>query len=261
MALVAAFTDYGILNPNWFVSKIQEKLNDRDLSGLTNNTIQSIKVTHEHPLANLLTAALNGEKVRYDIIPAISVVESDENETTKMLGQGYLGEQLIEYSWFEDYVEKYVTQKERQEHGLITDTQLAAIGTAFDNTESGKLLLKTYKYYLDESCFVGLWCGSKHERQILGNVLRSIIYDLKKDMIEAGLMDITIRTDKGLINTNFGRTLYGQETEITFKNSFRNFSIYSEEPLDLTAVDVKTFGEYENGEDSIENYEREEVET
>jgi hypothetical protein len=67
-------------------------------------------------------------------------------------------------------------------------------------------------------------------------------------MISRKAVDISITSNKGLVNTNFGKIIYGQETEIQFLNGFRNYIVTDEEFLEN--FDVITSGNYKNNIDN-----------
>jgi ligand-binding sensor protein len=67
-------------------------------------------------------------------------------------------------------------------------------------------------------------------------------------MISRKAVDISITSNKGLVNTNFGKIIYGQETEIQFLNGFRNYIVTDEEYLEN--FDVITSGNYKNNIDN-----------
>lgn len=255
------FCDYLIITPDWFIDYIQSEIRKRDIKGLTGgNRISDVRVTGEHPLVALTGSLLQGggEQAWSGLLPAISVIESDEDETYTTIGQGKRASGRLTKSWVSQIRESFPDIRDRNKTGLITDTQLKDIETMIGIKDY--ILCEVEEFMLKESVFVSLWCHSLEERKILGTMLRSVIFDMRKAMLKARLTDIHIRVSKGLNNFNFGRVLYGQEIEVSYVNTIRNLTASEDMPVDPT-LEVITFGEYYNRSDNthINNYEEEEV--
>lgn len=226
------FTDYAVLNPYWFIEHIQTKLNESDLPGLTNDRILAISVTGEHPFIKLISSALanNGVVVDSGIIPAIAVTEGNEAESLTTMGHGIRGNFEITQE-FLDKIKSFPIAV-RYKEGLISDNQIMKIETAL-NSEPSKPALECeqYRYYIDDIAHISLWTHSINERLILGNLLRSILYGLRIELVAAGAHDIKITNDKGLFNSDFGRSLFGEEVQIRFKNYFRVIKVFDRIPM------------------------------
>ncbi len=240
MSTIATWTDYRILNPDFFIDHIQNEINKRDLPGLTGSKIKGLHITGEHPLVSLTSSILQNNEANMGLIPAISVMADNEDEEGKanVLGHGLRGYDQLNQAWLDD-ISTYGQMQNRYKDGLITDSQIATIQTALETY--GQLPIKVEEYFLRDGVIISLWTHSTQELQILSSLLRSIIYDMKHEMLNKGLTDLAIRTDRGLVNYNFGKMLFGQETSIGFMNGFRNFSVLGEEPL---PEDVNVYGNY-----------------
>lgn len=235
MKEVTKFTDYIVYSPDWFIDFLQEELNKRDLRGLTNNRINYIKVTGEHPLVSIVNSIIqNGNTNTSNILPAISVVESDETEENTTVGEGLRSYEFLNKEGIEIYKEK--PMKDRIYDGLITDSQIETLENAICESPNGKLLIETHEFYQHESIFLSLWAHNIQEKNIIGNLLRSIAYDMRKTMLNTGLIEVKVKTSKGLVNTNFGRVIYGQESEIEYRNTIRNYTVYSD--YDINEIHV-----------------------
>lgn len=233
---ITKYTDYCILSPDWFIDRISEELAKRDLPGLTGGVVRAINVTGEHPIVQLMMSVLVGGTPNFSgLVPAISVIDSDETEEATTVGQGLRAYELIDAEWIATMKATYHSMKERYKEGLITDTQIRAIETALAHQPTGKLLVEVHQFFQRESVYVSLWTHTAQERQIIGTLLRSILYDLRTKMIGAGLTDISINTAKGLVNPNFGKVLLGQETNLRFLNKLFNYTVYdcAELPVEL----------------------------
>jgi hypothetical protein len=240
--IIASYTEYTLAVPDYFLNYLSQELIKRDISGLTAGRIQGIIPTSEHPMVQLTGAVLSG-KSQPDfagILPAISVVEADETEESTTVSHGSRGWVAINQQFIDDLKAAYPTMKDRVPEGLVTDSQLDTMGQTVSNL-GGDILGEVHEYWQRESVFISLWAHNLQERQVLGRLLRSIVYKMRLDMTSRGVVDITIRISKGLVNFNFGRVLYGMEIEITFLNKFTNMDVLNERVLD-TSLPVVTIG-------------------
>jgi len=247
---VTDYTEYFVDTPGWFIDQIQQALGDRDLRSLTNERIEAIKVSSEHPLVQLTGSILqNNEPDHAGLIPSISVIEQPENEESTTIGDGIQVYRSISLAHMEMIKTTYADLAERQKEGLITDNQINKVILAIEQraTEYGvepstiELKAEVEAYWLRESIYVSLWTHHTNERNLLGKLLRSVVYKMRKSMRGRGLRDISIRTDKGLVNFNFGRLLHGKETEITFLNRMINISVTDEAVRDYDAYVIAEF--------------------
>lgn len=225
MGMVVKYTDYYIESPDWFIKHIQNEINLRNITGLTNGRVSNVNVSGEHPLASIAVSTITGTSVDWSgILPAISVVEGNSDEEVTTIGQGFRGYKNFLQSDLDNLVTRYATMKERKSDGLITDLQIQLLQESLKNMPNG-LWCETREFREREELFIGVWAHNLEEKKIIGNLVRSIIYDMRLAMIEKGLDDINVRTTKGLVNFNFGKMLYGQESVITFLNGFRNIVV------------------------------------
>lgn len=245
--ILTKFTDYYINGSDFFINEIQKEINLRDIRGLTNGRVEAIRVSGEHPLILLIGNIIDPtQQVNFaGIVPAIAVVENDEVEEATTIGQGKRAYGTIDEQWIADMQAKVI--KERNKDGIITDGQLQLIQNAVAGGK--KLYVAVEEFYLRESVFISLWTHTLEEQRLIGYVLRSILFDLRKKMIARGLHDISIRTSKGLVNYNFGKILRGQETEISYLNGMRNYTVTDEEVNDDN-FDIIVHGLYKNTVDN-----------
>ena len=252
--IITKFTDYNIDSPNWFIRTIQQELALRDIKGITNNRVQGINVTGQHPLVQLVGNLVdpNNQVSFAGLLPCISVSENNETEESTTIGQGKRVNGVIDITFVNEIRANLVTMKERKREGIITDNQLTLIENAVSGNK--KLLAQVEEFFFRSSVFVSLWANTLEELIVIGDVLRSIVYDLRKYMIARNVIDINITTSKGLVNFNFGKVIYGQETEISFLNMMRNYTVTDEvyEQNVLDHKDVKPIIHYVNTIDSNE---------
>lgn len=233
--IVTKFTDYAIQSPEFFINFINQEIVQRDVRGLTNNRVTAVNISGEHPLVRMTGSALvDGQVDTKKFLPAIAVVEDDENEEYTTIGDGTRVPVIIDQAFVDYY--KAIPVETRMSDGLLSDKQLAAIELAIaanvskSTTGEGKLLAHLEGFFTKELVFVSLWCHTLDERGIIGKILKSILFDMKKAMRSSYIKDTHIRTAKGLINANFARILCGQESTIEFTNIFHNFTVTTEYP-------------------------------
>jgi hypothetical protein len=246
--IITKFTDFNIDSPNWFINVLKEEFSLRDLKGISNNRFEHISISGQHPFIQLVNDLLENENSvkNTSILPCISVSENDENQEIVTIGEGFRGVKLIDTDIL-NYIEtNYADYKKRNKEGILTNNQIETIRTYINSGKKLKMLV--YEYFLRTSVFVSLWTNTYEEYQILSKILRSILYDIRLKMISRKAVDISITSNKGLVNTNFGKIIYGQETEIQFLNGFRNYIVTDEEFLEN--FDVITSGNYKNNIDN-----------
>lgn len=255
--IVTKFTDYAIRTPEFFIDFITSEITKRDVRGLTNDRVQEVNISGEHPLVRMTASALVDGKVNTkNFLPAISVIEDDENEEYTTIGDGTRPPIIVDQEFVDQC--KAIPIKDRIADGLITDKQLALIEQAILNnkdrstTGEGKLLAHVEGFFMKEVAFVSVWGSTLNERNIIGDVVRSVIFDMKKAMREAKIKDTHIRTSKGLVNSNFGRIIYGQESMLEFTNFFHNITVTTEYPRSLLLQECPTISVFDAIKQSTE---------
>jgi hypothetical protein len=250
--IVTKFTDYAIAVPEFFIDYIGEELGKRDLNGLTAGRIKSLYPSGEHPLVALTGNLLSGSKPNFSgLLPAISVIEADENEENTTVGHGKRENQILNQSFVDDFKNLYPDLTERSKEGLLTNEQLDLIAEHIRKQSSdpnnepydGEAFTEVQTFWQRENVFVSLWAHNLQERQVLGKLLRSIVYDMRIPLIGRGVIDASIRISKGLVNFNFGRILYGLEVELNFLNKFNNYTVLTQPVLD-TDLPVVVIGRF-----------------
>lgn len=254
---ITKYTDYAVKTPDFFIDYIKSEIVKRDVKGLTNNRIKSVNITGEHPLVRMTETVLSGTQLDTSgFLPAIAVVEADENEDLTTLGNGTRTPLILTQSFVDEC--RAIPIEERDYEGLLSNLQLDKIEQAIENnktistTGEGAVLAELEGFFLRETMFVSVWCHSVDERNIIGNVVRSILYDMKKAMRARSLKDTYLRTAKGLVNTNFGRILHGQETSIDYINFFHNITVTDEFPTKIMLDNCDKISVYDAIQQSTE---------
>jgi hypothetical protein len=237
--ILTKFTDYGVNMPDWLIDFIEREVRKRNVRGLTNNVITKLVISGEHPLVQLTAALLDATSGSIDIsgfLPAVSVVEGDENEEPVTLGHGFSNILNIDQAWIDQYRIDFPDQEIALQDGQLTTQQLLEMETFLATLETGKQTVYAIidGFFLQTNLMVGVWCQTVQERTIIGNLVRSILFDARKYLsAERGIKDIHYKTAKGLVNTNFGTILLGQETTMDFINYFHNITVTKDIPLDV----------------------------
>lgn len=235
--IITKFSDYIIHSIEYFISQIETELSYRDLSGLSNNKIEIINVTKEHPLAALMASALsdtrNADLLRSDLIPAISVTPGNMNEEGFTLGQSYRSEVVDDT--FIDNLKEYLTKtnKQIQDDLLITPTQIETIIGEYNRSSAGYIRVQRNEWWKNEEINVSVWSNSPDIDILLGNLMDSILATIQVGFAgdDSKLRSFKYKIVKGLTNFNYGRVLFGSEYNLTFLNSFNNYIIYSDDVL------------------------------
>ncbi len=237
--ILTKFTDYGVNMPDWLIDFIQREVLLRDVRGLTNDVITALNISGEHPLVQLTASYLDATSGKLDIsgfLPAVSVVEGDENEDPLTLGNGYSNIFNINQAWITAKRLEFPDPEETLQDGQLTEKQLSQIETFLGTLPSGQQTVYAVVdgFFLQTNLMVGVWAQTVQERGIIGNLVRSILFDARKYLsAERKIKDIHFKTAKGLVNTNFGTILLGQETTVDFINYFHNITVTKNIPLDV----------------------------
>lgn len=242
--IITKYSDYVINSIEYFIERIESCLEIRDVPGLFNNKIEIINITKQHPLAEFLSAMLseqrNADDLMSSIIPAISVTPGNMSEEGFTLGKGFKTE-LVNDTFIDvlkTFLEK--TQKERIEDVLLTQKQIELIIGEYNRLGSTKnMRAEIHEWHKDEEINVSVWTSSADMDIILGNLMDSILSEISVGFSgdEERVRHFRFKTNKGLTNFNFGRTLYGSEYNLTFLNTFNNYTIYTDDIMSSGELD------------------------
>jgi hypothetical protein len=238
MPFPVEFCDYAVLAPDWFISEIQIRINRRDLAGLVN--LDAITVHDEHPLVTLTGDIIQDGTPGAGRIPVISVTEDRTTDGPERMGLGREAHEIINGDRLAEW--RAVPQKDRVYEGMIGDNQLDELERLI--AEHGDLRASVQRDYYKAAVTVALWCEGRKERTLIGRVVESIVRSLKLPLARRSVEDITITTERGLINLDFGRTIRGQETRVEYTAWMRTFSVIGPASEGLAPSDGTVQGDY-----------------
>ena len=217
------------------------------LNEITNGHIQETpSITGVHPLimegANMDATGNNDFE---SILPAISVEELSKPETLKRLG--YIEDiEIVDDTYLdilkltEDNIsDPGKRQDERLRQGLfVNDSIIDQIEALKDSIDPIPLYARNFKWLHWKDVLISIWSDMLETRDILLPVIEMLTWMAKKT-IEKNftLRDLTVTSQSGLYNTDFGRILYGAEISIKFLSSQTNVII------DETITDIKNVEE------------------
>lgn len=234
MRIIAKFSDYSVQSIEYLISKIEENIELRDIKGLTNNKIQKINVTKEHPLVQFVASQLNPnvnlDALHSSIIPAISVTPGNMTPEGDSLGKSPQTF-IIDDDWITEMRElSNSTLRTVRETGLITKDQLTAIIYQYNRNEGIMRCQKT-NWGWNEEINISCWSDSPDIDILMSTLMDSILSEITIGFLgdESPMKGLKYRTTRGLTNFNFGRVLYGTEYNLTFFNTYHNYTVYQED--------------------------------
>lgn len=233
--IITKYSDYIINSIEYFIERIETELRYRDLPGLSNNTIEIIKVTKEHPLVALLSTAINDTRnsdlFRSGFLPAISVTPTSSSDEGFTLGQSYQPETVnAEFiSQLNYFLDK--SSKEIKQEVLMTKSQIELIISEYKKNAEETIRVQRNQWNKNEEISISVWSENADHDILLGNLMDSIMATIQIGFVgdNSALRKFQYRITKGLTNFNFGRTLFGTEYSLTFLNTFNNYIIYSDD--------------------------------
>jgi hypothetical protein len=245
MRIIAKYSDYAVQSIEFFITAIENYLSLRDLPGLTNNKVEKIIVSKQHPLVTLRSVTLQARDVESEmsgLLPAISITPSSMTEEAFTLGESMTFE-TVDDSFIENlnYYESK-TNKEIQKDVLLTQKQIEDIKYEYKRAGEGEIRAKVNQWSRNESLSLSVWSDSADITNLTTRLIDSCLADIAVGFMgdQSQVRSFTSRADKGLANFNFGRTIFGSEYSLTFLNTFNNYTIFFDEKID----EVEVIGEY-----------------
>lgn len=232
MTIIAKYSDYQLHSIDYFIEKITTEFAYRDISGLTNNKIEIIDVTKQHPLVSLMAAQLQGDSSihRSGLIPTVSVTPANAPDDGCTLGQGFQSG-IIDDDFIAN-LETYeaMTEKERLAYGLLTSDQIEDIKNAYEEAEANSMLYQVHEWRRNEEINISSWGSSVDIDNLVSNLLDSILAEIQVGFAgdDSSVVNFRWNVIRGLTNFNYGRVLFGTEYSLTFLNTFNNYTIYTE---------------------------------
>jgi hypothetical protein len=231
--IITKYSDYQIHSVEWFIEKINTELAYRDIPGLTNNKIEIIDVTKQHPLVALMAAQLQNDSSvhRSGLVPTISVTPGSSDIAGFTLGEGQQNG-IVDDAFIANldvYLAK--TDKQRVDFGLLTTTQINAIKTAYAAATAGSMLYKIQEWRKKEEIHISNWGSSPDIINLMSNLIDSILAEIQVGFAgdDSPIVNFEFTFTEGLTNFNYGRVLFGTEYRLTFLNTFNNYTIYTED--------------------------------
>ena len=234
--ILAKYSDYVIQSIEYFITQIENELEYRDINGLTNSHVEKINVTKQHPLVSLMASSLNDagtDLLRNGLLPSISVTPGSQTGKGFTLGQSFKSESVDDdfIALLDTYAAK--TQKQRLEDGLLTSKQITTIKNTYSASGTGVVRLQRTEWHKSEEINISVWSLDADTDIILGNMMDSILASIQAGFAgdDSEMRDFDYKIVKGLTNFNFGRVLYGSEYNLTFLNTYNNYTIYTDTVL------------------------------
>jgi len=244
MLVITKYSDYTIQSIEFFKKKIEDELVVRDLPGITNKMIDIINVSKQHPIVTMMMNKLAGrETERSGIVPAISVTPSNPSDIGFTIGAGFSTE-IVDDEFVSILKAFYaMTDEEIQKELLITKDQIDLIIGAYKRNPSGGLKAQVHEWRKNEEINISVWSETPDMDIVLGNLIDSIMMDIQVSLAgdDSKLQNMMVKVTKGLVNFNFGRVLFGTEYNLTFMNTYNNYTIYSDDVITDHSL-IGTFG-------------------
>ena len=246
MKIIAEYSDYAIQSIEFFIRAIETGLAARDLSGLTKvsaerSAIEKINVSKEHPIVVEMASTLqnrNGEPLRTSIIPAIAITPGNLSEDGVTLGKSYQP-MIVDDNWIAEMKEILGMDMKTiwKEKGLISHAQAEAIIGAYRRKGPGGILrCQKNQWNWNEEINVSCWSDKADIDNFMSVLVDSILMRIVTGFAgdESPIKNMKYKPSRGLTNFNFGRVLYGTEFNLTFLNTYNNYTIYQEEHITQT---------------------------
>jgi hypothetical protein len=234
MRIIAEYSDYTIQSIEFFLDAIKTGIESRDISGLSNGKIEILTPTKEHPLVKLMASALNAninlEDARESIIPAISVTPGNLSEEAAVMSKSYQPMNVTD-AWITEFnTLRNLSDKDLQKEVLITKNQIESILTEY-RRGTGIMRCQKNMWGWNEEINISAWSSSPDLDILLGTLLDSILAKIAVGLTgdNSLIKNLKYRPTKGLTNFNFGRVLFGTEYNLTFFNTYHNYTIYTED--------------------------------
>ena len=238
MIIIEKYSDYSIQTVNYFKDAIETDINARDIKNLSNDVIDFVKVSKEHPLVTMMASQLgatrNSELNRSNLLPAIAVTPG----AAKSKDYGF-GLTASTYNIDDDFIADLKVlynlpdNKKLQENGLITKQQIENIMGAYKRRGNQTLRCYANQWGREEELNISCWSESPDLDALLDNIVNSVLSGIRAKFPgdESPLKNMKFETTRGLTNFNFGRVLFGTEYSLTFLNTYNNYTIFSEQPI------------------------------
>ena len=171
----------------------------------------TINIGTVHPFALLLFAESKGDKLDFNVLPAITVVETSSAETDEMLGRDR--SEVDVDTAFVEIIRSQIAKKE----WFVSDTGLAALEAG---TAGGEILAGVMHTHTANSTYVfDIWSANKDIASIIYDLVDSFLADINVEALHLKGIDLGTKSGRrsGDLNLDFGRILYGSSVSIQAK--------------------------------------------
>lgn len=193
-----------------FVNYLADFFNEIGFSEMYPN-FGTINIGVVHPFALLLFAESKGDKLDFNILPSITIVETSSTETDEMLGRDRT--EIEVDAAFIEIVRSQIAKKE----WFISDTGLAALETG---TAGGESLAGVMNTRIANNTYVfDIWSANKDVASLIYDLTDSFLADINVEELHNKGIDLGTKSGKrsGDLNLDFGRILYGSSVSVQAK--------------------------------------------
>jgi hypothetical protein len=95
----------------------------------------------------------------------------------------------------------------------------------------GVMRCQKHMWGWNEEINISLWSNTPDVDVVMATLLDSILAEIAMGTVgdNSALKNMKYRPTKGLTNFNFGRVLFGTEYNLTFFNTYHNYTIFTED--------------------------------
>lgn len=213
---------------------ILEYLNKLDFNNIMPN-FKRVRVSAEHPFITFLYNDQAGAKYDFNVLPSITVTDSQDEETMDTLGIGYEPQTVDS---------KYVSQLSSQIFNPSTNDGYLVVSqdnmTRLQNAVANNLIVGGTKHFYTarHTVELNIWADNKNATSILYSAVESFLMSYIDRMIEESINFQSISGHRsGDINLDYGRILFG--SNITFSCFIREVVV----EVDLNITTLKNINE------------------
>lgn len=251
--IVSKYNDYTFNSVEYMIDAINNELSYADLPGLTNNHVEFINVSKQHPLVSFMEKVVNDRDRNIDynyssIIPAISVTPLGSKDERFTLGKSPSFYGVKENDDFIKQLKTYqgMSQRDIQKDVLLTHYQIETILDAYRRTVGDspekRMYYQRHKWMKREELNVSVWSDTPDVDILLGNLVDSVMASIQGYLTDnSRVSDFSYNITKGLTNFNYGRVLYGSEYVLTFLNTYSNYIIYTDNTINRNPSFIGTY--------------------
>lgn len=234
------FVSQGMNVVDFLIDFFKEKIELYRIEEITDGAMGNIpNIMPIHPLFQESVQYTSSGNNTYDsVLPAISIEYANEEDSIPKLGYTeqlmIFNQESLDAIKMSDIIKAGARKRERLRRGyIISETQIAEIEQMMDTAAAKepveKLYTRRYQYAGHENITISVWADSSEKRDMLNTISKALLLKGRKEISkEFRLKDLRISTNNGLVNMEFGRTLFGAEIRIRYMNNIQDFTISSD---------------------------------